>query len=68
VENLWKIYRDSVEKFTRSPKTIFAAKCTGDRLLPNFPQVFHRHLSATTQVQQAIILFFHSFHKSIAQK
>ncbi|MEG4322864.1 MULTISPECIES: hypothetical protein [unclassified Microcoleus] len=48
-----------MKNFTRSPKTIFvpnfARKWKGDRLLPDFPQVFHRRLLATTQVQQEIV-------------
>ncbi|WP_293121919.1 hypothetical protein [Microcoleus sp. bin38.metabat.b11b12b14.051] len=41
-KNLWKICPDHVKNFTLSPTTIFAATSAGDRLLPAFPQVFHR--------------------------
>ncbi|MEG3858636.1 hypothetical protein [Microcoleus sp. herbarium12] len=45
-KNLWKICPDDVENFTRSPKTIFAAKCTGDRS----HQLFHKFSTGIYQL------------------
>ncbi|MEG4115879.1 hypothetical protein QUA43_00070 [Microcoleus sp. N9_B4] len=56
---LWKTLLDRPKQFLHK---------NGRSTAPAFPQVFHRYLLPISDAQQAVSLFFHSFHRAIDTK